>query len=93
MSKFMQDLWKLIKENWTVEDKDETWERLVVLTNQIANKYRDEETKKIPQCIVQLLVGYLNYVEWEGCGRTRDYANRKTAMSGFEKCLMKKGLI
>lgn len=93
MSKFMQDFWLFIKTNWFVEDKDEEWERLVIQSNQLANKYKDEEEKKIPPAIVQLIVGYLCYLECEGCGKKRDYVTRPTPPSAFEQYMRKKGLI
>lgn len=94
MSKFMQDLWSLIKNMYTADaEDDEFWREFIDLINRIANKYKDPETKIIPPAIIRLLVGYCDYLDVEGCGNKRDYIGKMRTPSPLEKYLEKQGLI
>ena len=75
MQSFMSDFWTLIKDTYHVSDDEETWFALCDYVSALTVKYRDPDTKIIPDAIVRLVAGWLDYVETEGCGRKRDYIN------------------
>lgn len=65
MSAFMQDLWSFIKSNWTADaNDDEYWGKLISEISKIGKKYENHPA------VVHTLLGYVDYLEHEGSGRT-----------------------
>lgn len=51
-----QDYWKLIQNNWDVEDNDEYWQEAIRQTDEFYKKYKTEFAK-------DLAVAYMNELE------------------------------
>lgn len=65
MHAFMNDFWQFIKRNFTADPdaSDEYWNGIAVEVDAISKKYNEHPA------VVKTLVGYLNYLGAEGCGK------------------------
>ncbi len=73
MQSFMTDFWNLVKETYHIPRTTETALDAVDRLCGLARKYQDEDTKQIPPAITRILTGWASYLDYEGCGRERDY--------------------
>lgn len=65
MHSFINDFWQFIKGNYVAPDRDDYWDAVAKEIDAIASKYNRHPA------VVKTLMGYMDYLEHEGCGRER----------------------
>ena len=72
MHAFMNDFWQFIKTHFTADEHDEQfWADTIGAVSALAKKYDNHPA------VVQTMIGYMDYLEIEGCGRDREEVRRK----------------